>query len=236
MFLINMTGNGKSCDYDTLAILEIIGVGAAGQVYSVDDGIVLKACIIFQPPTSNCTGRDVWYHASGTIQLWAIKRLEIRVSLADAAPSSKNHGSHWHNPSWRHLSSQIPHQNQPGLSDLLQLWQAHIIVFIGEVINILGTRHIHSTTNSMWLPMNYILKNERERWSSHHPYTTCHIYFAFLQAAPGTTQAFKIKWSVILGPTLMRKASCFVTLIYYASTIRSSAKLLAGVVHKDGTW
>ena len=101
-----------------------------------------------------------------------------------------------------------------------------------EVMNILGTRHIHSTTNSLWSPMNYILKNERERWSSHHPYTTCHIYFAFLQAAPGTTQTFKIKRNMILGPTLMAKTSCFLTSIYYASTRRSSAQLLGGVVHK----
>lgn len=69
-----MASNGKSCDYDTLTImvqyqtgLDMIGVGAAGQVYNVDDNIVLKACIIFQPPTSNCTERDLWYHASETV-------------------------------------------------------------------------------------------------------------------------------------------------------------------------
>lgn len=81
-----MTSNGKSCDYDTLTItiqyqpgLEMIGVGVAGQVYSLDDDIVLKACIIFQPPTTNCTTRDLWYHASETVFNFSLLRDEKAV-------------------------------------------------------------------------------------------------------------------------------------------------------------
>lgn len=69
-----MASNGKLCDYDTLTItaqyqtgLDMIGVEAAGQVYNVHDNIVLKACILFQPPTSICTERDLWYHTSETV-------------------------------------------------------------------------------------------------------------------------------------------------------------------------
>lgn len=47
--------------------LDIIGVGAAGQVYNVDDDIVLKACRIYEPPTSNATPRALWDYASETI-------------------------------------------------------------------------------------------------------------------------------------------------------------------------
>lgn len=81
-----MTSNGKSCDYDTLTItiqyqpgLEMIGVGVAGQVYSLDDDIVLKACIIFQPPTTNCTTRDLWYHVSETVFNFSLLRDEKAV-------------------------------------------------------------------------------------------------------------------------------------------------------------
>ncbi|KAJ5720435.1 uncharacterized protein N7483_008369 [Penicillium malachiteum] len=44
--------------------LDIIGVGAAGQVYNVDDRIVLKACRIYQRPSSEATPRALWDYAS----------------------------------------------------------------------------------------------------------------------------------------------------------------------------
>ncbi|CAG8910158.1 unnamed protein product [Penicillium egyptiacum] len=47
--------------------LDIIGVGAAGQVYNVDDYTVLKACRIYEPPSSDATPRALWDYASETI-------------------------------------------------------------------------------------------------------------------------------------------------------------------------
>ena len=54
------------------------------------------------------------------------------------------------------------HKNQQGSPELLQIWQAQLIVLIGEVRDILCTRGIHSTTNSLWLLMNYVLKCETD--------------------------------------------------------------------------
>jgi serine/threonine protein kinase len=47
--------------------LDIVGFGTAGQVYSVDDGIVLKACKIYEPPPHDANARDLWNFASETI-------------------------------------------------------------------------------------------------------------------------------------------------------------------------
>ncbi|KAM3521657.1 hypothetical protein NHJ13051_006127 [Beauveria bassiana] len=47
--------------------LDIIGVGAAGQVYNVDDYVVLKACRIYEPPSSDAAPRALWDYASETI-------------------------------------------------------------------------------------------------------------------------------------------------------------------------
>lgn len=47
--------------------LDIVGVGAAGQVYHVDDNIVLKACRIYAPPSSDAAPRALWDYASETI-------------------------------------------------------------------------------------------------------------------------------------------------------------------------
>lgn len=47
--------------------LDIIGVGAAGQVYNVDEYTVLKACRIYEPPSSDATPRALWDYASETI-------------------------------------------------------------------------------------------------------------------------------------------------------------------------
>ncbi|KAL3473294.1 kinase-like protein [Aspergillus californicus] len=47
--------------------LEMLGVGASGQVYNVDDQVVLKTCRIFEPPGSDASQGDRWHYASNTI-------------------------------------------------------------------------------------------------------------------------------------------------------------------------
>lgn len=47
--------------------LDIIGVGAAGQVYNVDDHTVLKTCRIYEPPSKTATPRALWDYASETV-------------------------------------------------------------------------------------------------------------------------------------------------------------------------
>ncbi|EGE06902.1 hypothetical protein TEQG_05955 [Trichophyton equinum CBS 127.97] len=47
--------------------LDLIGVGASGQVYNVNDQVVLKTCRIFQPPGDNSSQNAHWHYASDTI-------------------------------------------------------------------------------------------------------------------------------------------------------------------------
>jgi hypothetical protein len=47
--------------------LDIVGVGAPGQVYNIDDCIVLKACRIYVPPSSKAASRTLWDYASESI-------------------------------------------------------------------------------------------------------------------------------------------------------------------------
>jgi hypothetical protein len=47
--------------------LDILGVGASGQVYNVSDKIVLKTCRIFVPPSSDASRSDLWHYASDTL-------------------------------------------------------------------------------------------------------------------------------------------------------------------------
>ncbi|KAJ6016506.1 hypothetical protein N7540_011097 [Penicillium herquei] len=47
--------------------LDILGVGAAGQVYTVSDQIVLKTCRIFAPPSNDASRNDLWRYASDTL-------------------------------------------------------------------------------------------------------------------------------------------------------------------------
>ncbi|KAK2813957.1 hypothetical protein FQN50_000358 [Emmonsiellopsis sp. PD_5] len=47
--------------------LDILGVGASGQVYNVSDHVVLKTCRIFAPPSSNASRSDLWHYASDTL-------------------------------------------------------------------------------------------------------------------------------------------------------------------------
>ncbi|KAJ0420202.1 kinase-like domain-containing protein [Aspergillus carlsbadensis] len=47
--------------------LGLIGVGAAGQVYGVDDDIVLKACRIYVPPSSAASAHVLYDYASESI-------------------------------------------------------------------------------------------------------------------------------------------------------------------------
>lgn len=54
--------------------LEIIGVGAAGQVYSVDDHIVLKACRIYERPSNNVSPGVLWDYASETVLQFGLSR------------------------------------------------------------------------------------------------------------------------------------------------------------------
>lgn len=47
--------------------LDIVGVGASGQVYNVNDQVVLKTCRIFEPPSGDASQSDHWHYASDTI-------------------------------------------------------------------------------------------------------------------------------------------------------------------------
>ena len=47
--------------------LELVGVGAASQVYKVDDYIVLKACRVYEHPANNVSARDQRFYASETL-------------------------------------------------------------------------------------------------------------------------------------------------------------------------
>lgn len=47
--------------------LELEGVGASGQVYKVDEHIVLKALTVYEPPASDALPRDQWFYASETL-------------------------------------------------------------------------------------------------------------------------------------------------------------------------
>ncbi|KAI2790355.1 hypothetical protein POX_d05865 [Penicillium oxalicum] len=47
--------------------LDVLGVGAAGQVYNVNDQIVLKTCRIFAPPSSDASRSDHWHYVSDTL-------------------------------------------------------------------------------------------------------------------------------------------------------------------------
>ena len=47
--------------------LGVAGVGAASQVYKVDDDVVLKARRVFEPPTSDASSRDQWFYASESL-------------------------------------------------------------------------------------------------------------------------------------------------------------------------
>ena len=47
--------------------LEIVGIGASGQVYKVDDQVVLKTCRIFERPGSDASANDRWHYASDTL-------------------------------------------------------------------------------------------------------------------------------------------------------------------------
>lgn len=47
--------------------LDVLGVGAAGQVYNVSDQIVLKTCRIFAPPSSDASRSYLWHYVSDTL-------------------------------------------------------------------------------------------------------------------------------------------------------------------------
>lgn len=47
--------------------LNIVGIGASGQVYEVDEDIVLKTCRIFEQPGSEASDSDRYHYASDTI-------------------------------------------------------------------------------------------------------------------------------------------------------------------------
>lgn len=74
----------SSCADTSLTIqyqngLEIIGVGAAGQVYDVNEHTVLKACRIYQPPSTTAPARILWDYASETVFHYGILKDERAV-------------------------------------------------------------------------------------------------------------------------------------------------------------
>ncbi|KAJ6020375.1 hypothetical protein N7540_005879 [Penicillium herquei] len=67
-----MSEGNSTCETYTVQLqnqhdLEILGIGAAGQVYNVTDNIVLKTCRIFAPLGSDVSQRDKWHYASNTL-------------------------------------------------------------------------------------------------------------------------------------------------------------------------
>lgn len=65
-------GPSSTCETYTVRLqpqydLDILGVGASGQVYNVSDQIVLKTCRIFAPPSNDATRSDLWHYASDTL-------------------------------------------------------------------------------------------------------------------------------------------------------------------------
>lgn len=59
--------------------LDILGVGASGQVYNVSDQIVLKTCRIFAPPSSDTPRSDLWHYASDTLFHFSLLKDERTV-------------------------------------------------------------------------------------------------------------------------------------------------------------
>jgi hypothetical protein len=59
--------------------LDILGVGAAGQVYRVDDNIVLKTCRVYEPPRDDASKRERWFYASETLFHFNLMRDERTV-------------------------------------------------------------------------------------------------------------------------------------------------------------
>ncbi|KAJ2906145.1 uncharacterized protein MKZ38_002860 [Zalerion maritima] len=55
--------SGAYCQFG----LEIMGVGASGQVYEVDEHIVLKSCRVFEPLDSDASPKEKWLYASDSI-------------------------------------------------------------------------------------------------------------------------------------------------------------------------
>lgn len=59
--------------------LDILGFGASGEVYNVSDQIVLKACRIFAPPSSDASRSDLWHYASDTLFHYSLLKNERTV-------------------------------------------------------------------------------------------------------------------------------------------------------------
>ncbi|KAJ5121421.1 uncharacterized protein N7515_009382 [Penicillium bovifimosum] len=62
--------------------LKIVGIGASGQVYEVDEEIVLKSCRLFKQPGSDASDNDRYHYASDTIFLSGLlqdERLVLRL-------------------------------------------------------------------------------------------------------------------------------------------------------------
>ncbi|KAI3320994.1 kinase-like protein [Xylariaceae sp. AK1471] len=47
--------------------LEIVGVGASGQIYKIDEDVVLKAGRVFELPNSDASQWDNWFYASESV-------------------------------------------------------------------------------------------------------------------------------------------------------------------------
>lgn len=64
-------GGTSNCTYTIRPLfqsdLKILGIGASGQVYEVDEDIVLKSCRIFEQPGSDASDSDWYHYASDTI-------------------------------------------------------------------------------------------------------------------------------------------------------------------------
>lgn len=59
----------QTCEMYTVRLqpqhdLDILGIGASGQVYNVEGQIVLKSCRIFAPRSLNVSRSDLWHYAS----------------------------------------------------------------------------------------------------------------------------------------------------------------------------
>jgi hypothetical protein len=80
--------------------LDILGVGAAGQVYRVDDNIVLKACRVYEPPGDDASPRERWFYASETLfhvnlmrdERTVLRLLEHRPNIVEAIDTDRAEG------------------------------------------------------------------------------------------------------------------------------------------------
>lgn len=118
--------------------LTMIGVGSSGQIYKVDDDIVLKSGRVFRAPESDASPRDKWFYASECIFHFTVMAEERRVfrllqkwphpNVADPVDTSHNEGVYLR----KYLTR----------SELGETSQSRRIIWYQDVVR--GLSHLHS--------------------------------------------------------------------------------------------